>query len=102
VNKMSDERREIALRALRAAGHDQAAELVEAIIPAAPPAPSAAPVAPGAPEVPAAAVPAAPAEELPPGILSKDELGAMTVKDSNRRYEQIAASDEYHAGRRGV
>jgi hypothetical protein len=41
---MSDDRREIALRALRAAGHDQAAELVEAIIPGA--APVAAPAAP--------------------------------------------------------
>jgi hypothetical protein len=43
---MSDDRREIALRALRAAGHDQAAELVSAIIPAANPDPAVAPAAP--------------------------------------------------------
>jgi hypothetical protein len=46
---MSDERREIALRALRAAGHDQAAELVEAIIPAEPTAAPAPVVAPATP-----------------------------------------------------
>ncbi|HEY4429230.1 MAG TPA: hypothetical protein VGN08_13590 [Solirubrobacteraceae bacterium] len=56
---MSDDRRSIALNALRAAGHDQAAELVAAIIPEA--------VAPTVETVgqSAAEIPGAPAEPSP-------------------------------------
>jgi hypothetical protein len=117
--------REIALRALRAAGHDQAAELVEAIIPAgsadparaaAPPAAPAAPAAtpaPVAPEIPAAAVPAAVAAatpapgQLPDGILSLEEVQrqerdggseqrGMSHAERMRANERFCASAEYH------
>src|SRR5450759_3363679 len=86
---MSDDRREIALQVLRAAGHDQAAELVEAIIP-------------GAAPVAAAAAPAAPAEltqqQQANELAGTPPAGEFTLADYDRmpRNEQkaFALTDE--------
>jgi hypothetical protein len=100
---MSDDRRGIALQALRAAGHDQAADLVEAIIPAPP---AEAPAAPGAPAIPPAEV----AATLPEGVMSLAEIEAYEQKGDGRHAgsshaEQMESADryirsaEYHMGR---
>jgi hypothetical protein len=94
MNHMSE--RDILIRALRASGSEREAQLAEAILPAAAEPAAADPTPPAAGTAPAPAE----GEQLPDGILSKDELAAMTMKDANRRYEQIAASHDYHEGRR--
>src|SRR5919204_3617732 len=71
---MSDDRRAIALQALRAAGHDQAADLVAAIIPEATQAPAQAPAPAAQPEVGQAA-----AREQPPARVQQPQAPAQTA-----------------------
>jgi hypothetical protein len=79
--------RDIALSALRAAGHDQAAALVEAIIPGAAAAPAAAP---------AAAVPVAvPVEPTPPA--GNGQLQTLDEWEALPQDERIARMDEADA-----
>jgi hypothetical protein len=100
--------REIALRALRAAGHDQAAELVEAIIPAgsadpaanaavATPAPAPAATPAATPEIPSAPlVPAPVAAAQAAGPQPPPGKAPLTVADLSTisQAEAVARMDE--------
>ena len=110
---MTDDRREIALRALRAAGHDQAAELVQAIIPAGTPDPAAAPAGEPTPGQAYAAQQAQQAvaqagEQVPAGLMTREQLAEYEANPTRPRSyaeraalaEQVAASFDYHEGRR--
>lgn len=96
---MSD-RRDIALRALRAAGHDQAADLVEAIIPAAQldatPA-AAALTPPAAPEIPAVPAPVAAANAGPQPPPGKAPLQTIDEWEALPKDERLARMDEVDA-----
>ena len=97
--------RDIALRALRAAGHTQAADLVEAILPDASAGPAgvsdvvvAAPVVAVAPEIghaPPAGAPVAPIGPQPPA--DRAPLRTMEDLDALSQAEMVARMDEVDA-----
>src|SRR2546423_1148245 len=95
---MSDEKTQILIRALEASGSEREAKLARAILGETPAAArEATPAAPAAPAPETTATPAA--EQLPPGIMTKDEMAAheerRPPKSWREQQQQMAEGERY-------